>query len=163
MITLIDLFNLGMMRTYSDIIPDKKSGLILNLGPGNKTINGTIPLEYPEWNAETDAIPHPDNSVEQIHAYHFLEHIHNVVGVISECQRVLVPGGHINIVVPYYNSQMAIQDLDHKHFFCERTWNHLFRNDYYEKDKLKSMKIHLNLIMGDSERTLALITQLVKI
>ena len=86
-----------------------------------------------------------------------------MVGVISECQRVLVPGGHINIVVPYYNSQMAAQDLDHKHSFCERTWSHLFRNDYYQKDKLKGMKIHLNLIMGDSERTLALLTQLVKI
>jgi len=161
--TLVELFNFGMMRNYHDIIPDKESGLILNLGPGNKTIPKTITLEYPEWDAEVDDIGFIDNNVEQIHAYHFLEHIRNVPHVIAECERVLKPGGHMNIVVPYYTSQIQAQDLDHKSCFCETTFKVLFDKDYYSKDKVKQMKIATNVIMGDTERTLCLIVQLVKI
>jgi len=161
--TLVELFNFGMMRNYHDIIPDKESGLILNLGPGNKTIPKTITLEYPEWDAEVDDIGFIDNSVEQIHAYHFLEHIRNVPHVIAECERVLKPGGHMNIVVPYYNSQLQAQDLDHKTPFTEHTFRTLFCTDYYSKNKVKPMRIATNFIMGDCEKNLCLIVQLVKI
>jgi len=67
--TLVELFNLGMMRSYAEIIPDNNTGIILNLGPGNKHIDECIELEYPEWDAETMRIPFDDNTIKQIHAY----------------------------------------------------------------------------------------------
>jgi ubiquinone/menaquinone biosynthesis C-methylase UbiE len=152
--TLTQLFNLGMMRDYPEIVQDHTSGIVLNLGPGNKHIEGATELEYPSWDAETMPIPFANNSVRQIHAYHFFEHIKNVPFLTRECERVLIPGGHINIVVPYYNSQMQAQDLDHKSAFCETTFKVLFDSDYYKKGKCKPMKIATNFIMGDSERTL---------
>jgi len=159
--TLVDLFNLGMLRSYDDIIPDK-NGLVLNLGPGNKHIDNTVELEYPEWDAEVDNIPYDSNTVNQIHAYHFLEHIKNVPFLLAECNRVLMVDGHMNIVVPYYKSQMAFQDLDHKNFFSENTWRHLFTNKYYTKGKVDNFEVATNFIMGDSEKNLCLVTQLVK-
>lgn len=164
--TLIDLFNFGMMRKYPDIISDCDPTFtnVLHLGPGAKKIDGCSELEYPRWDAETDVMPYASDSFDQIHAYHFFEHIQNLVPLIQECHRVLKPGGHINIVVPYYNSQLAIQDLDHKRFFCENTWRTLFDRSSYQKGKIDGrFEIATNLIMGDSEKNLCLITQLVKI
>lgn len=160
--TLVDLFNFGMFRNYPDILESKK-GIVLNLGPGNKHIDGAIPLEYPDWDAECDCIPLPDNSIDMIHCYHFLEHIKNVPFVISEIRRVLKPGGHVNIVVPYYSSSMQAQDLDHKSCFTENTFKVLFNNDYYQKGKVEPMEIATNFIMGDCEKNLCLVIQLRKI
>lgn len=163
--TLIELFNLGMMRDYLDIIPDVDHSIcpVLNLGPGSKHIEGCIELEYPKWDAEMMTIPFPDCSINQIHCYHFLEHIQNASFVISEIERVLVPGGHVNIVVPYYNSNMQAHDLDHKHVFTETTFKNLFNTEYYRKDKVKPMGIRTNLIMGDCEANLCLVIQLLKL
>ena len=163
--TLVELFNLGMMRDHKDIMPDVNhngSNLILNLGAGEKTISGAIAHEYPEWDAEHMPLPYADSTVSQIHAYHFLEHIKNVPFVLSEINRVLVPGGHANIVVPYYKSAMQAQDLDHKSQFTEKTFNHLFNSRYYSKGKGEPMWIHSNWIMGDCEANLCLVVQLRK-
>ncbi len=159
---VMNLFNLGMIRNHPDALPDKK-GLVLNLGPGEKHIAGALGLEWPGWDAETNAIPFSDNSVDMIHCYHFLEHIQNSFWIISEIERVLRIGGHINIVVPYYTSNLFAQDLDHKTAFNENTWKNLFDKSRYVKNKVNEMNIHFNMIMGDCEKNLALVTQLVKI
>lgn len=160
--TAIDVFNIGMMRDYSDVLPMPKEGLILNIGAGNKLITGTIVLDYPEWDAETMAIPFADNSVDGIHCYHFLEHISNVREVIGEMCRVLKPGGVANIVVPYALSPSHMGDLDHKQNFAEKSFPRLFDSTYYAKDKLSGMSISFNMIMGDCYQNLCLVVQLVK-
>lgn len=162
--TLLDIFNLGMMRDYKEAIPcaPREGSVQLNIGAGHKLIEGTNVLDWPEWNAETDRIPYHDDSVDIIHCYHFLEHIDNVVGVISEMRRVLKPGGVINIMVPYWTSLMRHQDLDHKHSFTEKTFPHLFNNRYYNKGKVDPMYIHLNMIIGDCNDNLCLVVQLSK-
>jgi predicted SAM-dependent methyltransferase len=164
--TLLQLFNLGMMRNYPDIIPcvnhNTPANIILNLGPGKKHIEGALEFDYPEWDAEKDPIPINDSRVSMIHCYHFLEHIQNVPFVISEINRVLRPGGHVNIVVPYYKSAMQAQDLDHKSQYTEKTFQHLFNSHYYTKGKVAPMDIVTNFIMGDCEANLCLIVQLRK-
>lgn len=135
----------------------------LNVGAGNKVIVGAIPLDYPEWDADKDPISYANESVDVITAYHFLEHCADPVKVLLEFQRVLKPGGYVNIVVPYYSAQMQTQDLDHKSAYCEETWRVLFANPYYNKNLVEwKFKIHFNLIAGMVERNLALFTQLVK-
>ena len=158
------LFRLGMDRIIKDPLPDNDYSVILNLGAGNKHIDQAIPLDYPDWDADTDPIPMEDETVSMIHAYHFLEHCADPVHVLYECQRVLIPGGHINIVVPYYTSQMSAHDLDHKHVFCEETWKNTFNCPYYNKRPIKwRLQVHLNLIIGIVERNICLMTQLQKI
>lgn len=161
---LKEFVKLGLDRSIAEFYSsDHLDGDILNVGAGNKKINGTIPIDYPEWNADTDYLPFPAGSVKEIHCYHVLEHLHSPVRLLLDFQRVLVLGGVVNIVVPYYTSQMAAQDLDHKQRFCEETWRVLFSNPYYDKNKIDwKFRIHTNFIFGIVERNMALFTQIVK-
>lgn len=163
----IELFEMGMDRQVP-VAEDwrrtesiQKSPVILNLGAGNKHFPEAISLDYPEWDAEEDPIPHKDGSVDSILAFHFLEHIRNVKFVLQECQRVLRPGGTLNVVVPYGMSDCALQDLDHVHRFTEDTWKNTFQNPYYDKGDWK-FDIGFNMIMGLVHRNLVLVTQLIK-
>lgn len=165
-----EFFNIAMDRTIPQLItfPGQNNGFVnylaYNLGAGEKHIPGTIPLEKPGWNPDMgDQIPSLGNTVDFIWALHFLEHLQYPVELLMECQRVLKPGGFINICVPYYSSQMAHQDLDHVHTFTEDTWRVLFRNPYYDDNKFNwNLHVKFNLICGVVERNLCLLTQLQK-
>lgn len=160
--TIQELFKIGMDREIEEILLFGR-GLILNVGAGNKQIYGTIPLDWPEWNADVDKIPYADESIQGIHCYHFLEHCARPERVLMEFQRVLVRGGIVNVVVPFYNSSMQAQDLDHKARFCENTWKTLFRNPYYDKNRTEwKFRVGLNIIIAVAERNLCLMTQLIK-
>jgi len=159
--TLIDLFNLGMMRHYHEPLPDRK-GLVLNLGAGEKHIDGAESLDLPEWDANKNHLQYYESTVDMIHCYHLLEHVDNVVFLMNEIRRVLKPGAHVNIVVPYYKSHLQASDLDHKHAFTERTFEKLFNTTYYSKGKIRPMEICTNFIMGDCEANICLVVQLRK-
>ena len=58
MMTIQDLFRLGMDREIAAVVDYSALDKInLNLGAGNKVIPGAIPLDLPEWNADTDPVP----------------------------------------------------------------------------------------------------------
>ncbi len=165
-----EMFRVGMSRTIPELEGAPLGLLSINLGAGTKKIvpADPIPLDQPEWDA-IDPIPFGDGSVGTIHAYHFLEHLsgEEVVCVLGECQRVLAPGGVMNIVVPYYNSQLQAQSLDHRHAFCEETWRSTFEEDTFNipgapKEGWK-FRIGLNVIIGIAERNLCLMTQLIRV
>jgi len=160
-----ELFKLGMKRDIPELLdfPNGPFNTIINVGCGNTHIEGTIGVDYPEWDADKDALPFSDDSIDGIHAYHFLEHCKEPVKILQEFQRVLKPGGVVNIVVPYYSSLLQAQDLDHKHSFTEETWKTLFNNQYYNKNKIE-WKFHIgtNIIIGVVERNMCLMTQLIK-
>lgn len=160
-----DFFDSGMKRYIPDVISDIDPAFntVVNLGCGKDIRHHMTNLDFPEWNADIHRIPFEKESVSQIHAYHFFEHVSEPVKVLQECQRVLKPGGHINIIVPYYTSQMQAHDLDHKHAFCEETWRNLFSKIYYDKYKIEwKFDIGINIIIGVVERNLCLMTQLTK-
>lgn len=139
-------------------------GKIINIGAGNKHISGAVSVDLPEYDADISPLPFEDNSVSGIHCYHFLEHVKYPVAVLFDMQRVLKSGGVINILTPYYTSQMQYHDFDHKNFFCEMTWQTLFHTPYYNKNKIDwKLKIGINIIVGIVERNLSLFTQLVKV
>jgi ubiquinone/menaquinone biosynthesis C-methylase UbiE len=136
---------------------------VLNLGPGSKHIAGAWELEFPDWDADKDPLPVATGSVDVIYMIHFLEHVKDPVGMLRECQRALRRGGLLNVGLPFYNAQIAAQDLDHKSQWCETTWKTLFENDYYKKNHEGwAFDIGANLIIGLQERNLMLITQLIK-
>ncbi len=73
-----------------------------------------------------------DNGVFQIHASHFIEHVHDIKAFMEECYRILVPMGTIHIIAPYYSSIRASQDYTHVRLISENTF--LYFNQAWMKD-----------------------------
>jgi len=113
----------------------------LNLGGGREKLHGYLNLDILDFE-EVDivcdvvkGIPLADNSVEEIVANHFLEHIPDTFKVMSELYRVSAPGAILRIKCPYFKSIGAFKDPSHVSFFTERTFEY-FDPDFVRKGLL---------------------------
>ena len=100
----------------------------LNLGCGSTEIEGHIGIDIIDYghNIVRDlrrGIPFFDESMVEITAKHFLEHLEqdDVIFMIDECWRVLRPGGKLIIEVPSYRAEEAYV-FGHKTIFSEDTF-----------------------------------------
>jgi ubiquinone/menaquinone biosynthesis C-methylase UbiE len=59
----------------------------------------------------------PDKCVNQIWAYHFLEHIDDLDRLMAEMSRICVDGAKIEIVVPHFSNPYFYSDPTHKRTF----------------------------------------------
>ncbi len=50
-------------------------------------------------------IPFPNNSVSEIYASHFLEHVANIYDMLDECHRVLKKHSGVLIIVPLFETK----------------------------------------------------------
>jgi predicted SAM-dependent methyltransferase len=71
-------------------------------------------------------LPYPDNSVDVIRAYDFLEHIPmgSVISVMEEIYRVLKPGGIFESFTPSTDGRGAFQDPTHVSFWNRNSWSY---------------------------------------
>lgn len=171
--SLNDAFRLGMKREIPALLlpPNHRPLYHIELGPGTSPVNPvgspyTHHYGLPDWDGERDGLPLPAGSVACIYAFHFFEHLSGdgVIGVLRECERVLATDGVLNMLVPHRLGAMAFQDITHKTFWSEDVWKILFRQHTTHNEELPSwsLRVHVNTIIGESERNLALFTQLVK-
>ena len=157
---------LGLKRDVPQLIEPNMTNAI-EIGCGNNPVPGARGYDFPEYNFAVDPLPDADGTVTAIFAFHVLEHLtgEQAIQMLREFQRVLIPGGTVTLLVPYFKSQLAFQDLDHKSFYSEETWKTLFRNPYYGKHREEPWLLnpHFNMIMGVVERNLSLFTQMVRL
>lgn len=164
---LIKLAKLALDRDIGEILIPKIEGLIVGIGETGikKSEENQISIGLPEWNFPKDKIPCEDNSVRILHAYHFLEHLsgEDAIKFLIEVQRVLKIGGVLQFGIPYYNCEIAYQDLTHKSFWTESTFKTLMNNKYYKPIDFEwGLKIQSQCIIGIVERNLMLVGQLLK-
>lgn len=101
--------------------PEKKL-VKLNLGSGPSKMDGFLSVDsisFPGIDVVTDLtkkFPWENNSVEEIHASHVVEHFDAMerVHFINEVHRVLIPGGKATIITPHWASCRAYGDPTHK-------------------------------------------------
>jgi len=161
-------FALGMKRHIPELLAPSSPHLDL----GTRDAANRVPFSFttePAWRAP-GRIERLEGGVEvvpgafgAIWAHHFFEHLagDDVVMTLGECARLLRVGGTLNIVTPYYSSQMQAHDLDHKSQFCEATWANLLNNQYYSPPERRlPFRVHACFILGIVERNNALFTQL---
>lgn len=67
-------------------------------------------------NAGTDRWPYDDNSIDEVRASHFLEHLtgRQRVHFFNELYRVLKAGSKATIITPHWNSNRAYGDFTHQ-------------------------------------------------
>lgn len=95
--------------------------VILNLGCGKVKIPGALGIDrvmvegYTDKVHDLNVVPYPfeDNSVDEIHFYHVLEHLDHPVRKMEEIWRILKPGGILHMRVPHFSSMGAFSDITH--------------------------------------------------
>lgn len=72
---------------------------------------------------ETEPLPFETSSVDEIYSSHCLEHIRNLIHVISEITRISKPNARVEIRVPHWGQEMATC-FDHKQTISEDQARH---------------------------------------
>lgn len=95
----------------------------LDLGCGRKPregFEGVDKIDFPEVKHVVDLTagqwPWENNSVDEIHCSHFLEHLtgEQRIHFVNAMYRVLKSGGTVTIIVPHWSSCRAYGDMTHQ-------------------------------------------------
>lgn len=103
---------------------------ILNLGAGNRPIEGAVNHDFCKHRPEIDVAhdlnifpwPWPDEAFDQIAALSVFEHLDvNLVVTLNECHRLLRPGGVLTMKLPLWKAERAHDDPTHRWYFTVRS------------------------------------------
>lgn len=88
---------------------DNKVDIIFNLAEIDLTAGTDKYSQFKKW-------PWDDNTVDEIHCSHFLEHLTGVerVHFMNEVYRILKPGAKCTVVVPHWASNRSYGDVTHQ-------------------------------------------------
>jgi ubiquinone/menaquinone biosynthesis C-methylase UbiE len=137
----------------SAITPGKR---ILDVGCGWNKTAGAIGLDSnPKAHADIvhdlGAIPYPfpDNEFDEIVCRHVLEHVPDVMALVSELYRIAKPGACIRIVTPHYTNPDWATDPTHRNHFNSYSFN-CFVEDrqlfpFYTEVRLKPIRTKVSL------------------
>jgi SAM-dependent methyltransferase len=75
----------------------------------------------------------PTASVDEIHSFHFFEHIPDVPGLLKELCRILKPNGLIEIVVPHFSNAYFYSDFTHKTFFGLYSFSYMATDNIFQR------------------------------
>ena len=108
---------------------------ILDVGCGSSKTFGSIgidclPLKGVDIVHDLNIFPWPlkDESFERIIFSHSISHLNNVIDVIIECNRLLRPGGYLEVVAPHYSSDNFNTDPTHRFPLGSRSMNYFVDN-----------------------------------
>jgi predicted SAM-dependent methyltransferase len=99
--------------------------VVVELGCGNSKVKpeaiGIDMVDQPAVdiiaNAEHGLDFLEDACVDELHSYHFLEHLNDTGQIFSEIYRVLKPGGKCIGAVPHFSNPYYYSDYTHRRFF----------------------------------------------
>jgi len=118
---------------YPEFLSDLKLPLVkLNLGCGDEIITGYINVDL--YNNKADMkfdcakLPVADNSVDEIRAYHVLEHFdfNQTWNVLREWNRALKPGGKLRLETPDFLESCKLFAMTNNEAIRIRLYGHFF-------------------------------------
>jgi len=126
-----------------------KGPIRIDIGSGKNKKEGFIGLDILPFdevdiviNAGVDKWPFEDNSVDEVHASHFVEHLepNERIHFVNELYRVLkapeydsggkLSKGFATVIVPHWASQRAYGDLTHKWPAVSEFWFYYLDKDW---------------------------------
>jgi len=133
--------------------------VIIELGCGNNKISkdaiGIDMVDLPGVDIVADAGLGlgflPDECADELHAYHFLEHLDDTGLIVAEIYRILKPGGRLIGAVPHWSNPYYFSDYTHKRFFGLYSFayftrkQHLMRKvpSFYNSIDFRTLKMKL--------------------
>lgn len=116
---------------------DQKRLLKLDFGCGPNPREGFEGVDRIDFGQKhvldlTQPWPFADESVEEAHASHFLEHLTGAerIHFVNELYRVLVPGGKCQLITPHWASCRAYGDLTHQWPPVSEFWFYYLNRDW---------------------------------
>jgi len=94
--------------------------------------------------------PFKDNSFDYILMNNVLEHIETPLMVIEEIHRICSPAGTIEIIVPFYNSPNAYNDITHVRFFHRDTLKDFDINTKGKRYEASPVKFRIKTVLHPS-------------
>lgn len=99
--------------------------IVLELGCGNRKRNlnaiGVDMLDYPDVDIVGDVYEvlasFPNQSVDAVYSYHFVEHVPDVPKLLSELARIVKKNGRVEFVAPHFSNPYFYSDPTHRSFF----------------------------------------------
>lgn len=122
-------------------IKSGKEKIILELGCGNlRTIEHSITLDMVDLPTVdiicnlNEGFPFiPDDSVDEIHSSHFMEHIDDFGAMLKEIHRILKHGGMSKITVPHFSNPYFYSDYTHRNFFGLYSLSYFSKTLYFKR------------------------------
>lgn len=87
--------------------------------------------------------PVQDNSVYEATVSHYAEHVKDLKGFMEEVYRILMPGGVVRIIGPYWANVRCWQDFTHVRALTEMTF-HYFNQKWMTDNKLTHYGVNAN-------------------
>ena len=75
----------------------------------------------------------PDQSINAVYGYHFLEHIPDVPKLLAELARIMNSNGHLEWVVPHFSNPYFYSDPTHRSFFGLYTFCYYAGGSYFSR------------------------------
>lgn len=123
----------------------------LNLGCGPDIRPGHINLDSLKikgvdvvHNLNKFPYPFKDNSFDEVYCSHVLEHVDDLIKVLSELRRITAPRGKIIIRVPHFSCGVSYRDPTHKRLFSYFTFDYFTDDCFYGLPKFKIADRKLN-------------------
>jgi len=133
------------MRGIRQLIEEKKNKeqkIIIELGPGkSKRNNNAIGIDICKKES-VDYVADLNNgltfiendSIDEIQAFHFLEHVNNLEFIMSEIYRVLKKDGKVIATVPHFSNPYFYSDYTHQKFWGLYTIEYFTKNSFFKRE-----------------------------
>lgn len=133
--------------------PGRMTPDTLHLGCGLKKFPNAVNVDHvastnPDVVHDLNVCPWPfrEGQFAAVHAYDVLEHLGDLVSVVSEIHRVSRDGALVHITVPHFSSANAFTDPTHRHHFGVRSFDYFTDGNplsFYSKARFKARRREL--------------------
>ncbi len=129
----------------------------LDIGCGMHKVAGAIGMDRnPRTAADVlhnlDALPYPfvNDSFDEVIGRHVIEHVSDLLGVVTEIHRITKPGGAIRFLAPHYTNPDWATDPTHRTHLNSFSFRCFTDRDapfpFYTDVRLRTIRIHVSLL-----------------
>lgn len=139
--------------------------MTVDLGCGSRKMSGAIGMDIvavPGVDVVANmayGLPFKDNSIDDVYAYHVLEHLDDFLAIMGEIWRVCRDGGKVHVKVPHASSPFMLwKDPTHRRGLSIATFTYFDDSyfdgiafSYYSPARFRIEKAKLNFTLTDRQ------------